>query len=552
MKLNKNITVILLAAASLTGVSSCQQTLPEQFGVDTDKIEIGADGGVETIRVNSSETWVAKTQDPWITVSPANGRGPAECRILIDSTLKFEGQTGRIRIQTIGSGERQDIEVHQKGYEKMIALEEKEHALESYADYGKRSFVVKVRSNVEFEVSLPDSVKSWLSYEMPAIRLDRGSRPRVVPVTFNWTVNFNEGEKGNRTAVVKFDAKNGEALDIKDDLKIVQKGAEEIQIGIEGDKKAIQAIANAMNCYLGATSGSLENWENVTVWEDGPNKGRVKSLRLEMVNTREPIPFQVKYLTACEELVIYSNVNSFLLSLTTGPHIAKMPQLKRLTIGAYGLTELDPSFVELKNLEYLNLSGNNFQKIPDLLTKENFPKLHAIELHANQRNVIYDLSNAPKKDYGGFMESSFTDDPEKASFPRRLLEWDTLDTLRLSVNYLQGELPDMMDYPIRWSEEEVMQSDTLKTAAAQLVGKPKVLPNLNYLAINLNRLSGKLPDWLLYHPKMDYWMPFLLVFEQEGKDQKGKSAGFSNRPANLDYYYAVYPNKKYNPNKNKE
>ena len=86
MKLNKNINAILLVSTFVLGASSCQQPLPEQLGVDTEKIEIGADGGVRTFHVNATETWVAKTQAPWITVSPANGRGPAECKVLIDST----------------------------------------------------------------------------------------------------------------------------------------------------------------------------------------------------------------------------------------------------------------------------------------------------------------------------------------------------------------------------------------------------------------------------------------------------------------------------------
>ena len=37
-------------------------------------------------------------------------------------------------------------------------------------------------------------------------------------------------------------------------------------------------------------------------------------------------------------------------------------------------------------------------------------------------------------------------------------------------------------------------------------------------------------DWLLYHPALDWWSPFQLVFTQEGKDATGASAGFGNEP----------------------
>lgn len=547
--MKKYILGVVLLQTVLFGVSSCQEELPAGFEIDTAEIKMGADGGVRTVNVSAGETWFAKTQAPWITVSPANGVGPAECKVIVDSSLKFESREAVVRIETVGSEERHDFKVTQDGYEKMIALDKKEYRVESQGEYGKRTFEVKVKSNVPFEVELPSGAEKWLEYEVPELKLNRGARPRVVPVKFTWNINFEEQA---REAVVKFNPLSEETLDIKDDLKILQSAADKIEIGIEGDSLAILAIANSLNVeYAFEVNEKMENWTNVKIWKDGPNKGRVRSVKFEMFSSKEPIPFQVKYLTACEELAFYSNTNAFLYNLSTGKHLSSLTQLKRLTIGAYGLTELDESLVNLKNLEYLSLEGNNFQKFPDILTPENFPNLHAIVIHANQRHNIYDLSNTVEKQYGGLVESVETDEAGNMFFPKRLLEWDNLDTLRLSVNYLQGQLPDMEHYGAerRWTKDEVEKSDTL---SAKLIGMPKVLPNINYFAINLNKLSGKLPEWLLYHPKLDLWYPFALVFEQEGKDKNGKVAGFSNRPSNLDYYYAEYPNKKYNPNNHKD
>jgi len=62
-----------------------------------------------------------------------------------------------------------------------------------------------------------------------------------------------------------------------------------------------------------------------------------------------------------------------------------------------------------------------------------------------------------------------------------------------------------------------------------------------------------LPEWLLHHPALDWMDPFTLVFTQEGKDQDGKLAGFTNEPVNLDEYYRFYEGKKYlDPNKKEE
>jgi hypothetical protein len=156
------------------------------------------------------------------------------------------------------------------------------------------------------------------------------------------------------------------------------------------------------------------------------------------------------------------------------------------------------------------------------------------------------LSNDIRENIGGFIE-----DTGLKRF-KDLLKWNKLDTLRLSVNYLQGEIPDMKyeGLPV-WEFEEL--KDSLATGKTELPEElknlPKVLPNTKFFAINFNRFIGTIPDWILYHPNLDLWAPYSLVFSQEGKDKEGKSAGFENEPTSLDYYYELYPNKKLNPNK---
>ena len=74
------------------------------------------------------------------------------------------------------------------------------------------------------------------------------------------------------------------------------------------------------------------------------------------------------------------------------------------------------------------------------------------------------------------------------------------------------------------------------------------MPRALFFAINLNRLYGELPNWLLYHPKLDLWFPDLLVWSQEGKAKNGQLAKFDNAPTNMTYYYdELFDKKKYNP-----
>ena len=545
MKLNK----IFIVAAALMAIISCVQEPTVDFNVDEKTIAVGAEGGERTFNVSASGSWVAMTESPWISVSPANGRGSQACTVKIDSTIAFDQRSGVVRIQSLdNSDDKMDFEVVQSGFEYQIRLKDVRKDIADYAGFNDRHFEVRVKTNVDFDVVLPEGSSSWLSYKKSELTLDRGSRPREAVVRFDWKVNSRDVE---RIADVVFQPKEDVQMAAHDGLKVVQKAALPIpENTAAGDSLAILAVSRALGMFTEfETSEKMEYWSNVKLWKDGPNKGRVRYVQFFMFKTQEAIPFEIQYLTAAEEIVIYSNANHFLRSLSTGEYITKLTNLKRLTIGAYGLTELHPDFVNLKNLEYLDLSSNCFQEIPDILTPENFPNLHSLVMNANQRNTVYDLSNDTRENIGGFIDDDLNTPNGMEAF-KRILKWTNLDTLRLSVNYLQGELPEMTEEGLpTWTFEEL--KDSLATGLTELPvelrGVPKVLPNTTFFAINFNRFTGRLPEWILKHPKLDIWAPYSLIFSQEGKTRDGKNAGFINEPTSLDGYYKLYPNKKYNP-----
>ena len=546
-----NIIFTVLAAVMLL---ACQPAEENIFGVEVGtedgKLNVGPEGGIYTIDIKSSDSWVVESSVPWIMVSPANGRGDIRCQVSVDSTLMNGPRTGKLRIKSSSEGSVPDIDVAQKGFEYQIVIDEPDQELEDYASYESRSFDVEVLSNVDFKVVIPESAESWLSYKKSDLVLDRGARPRKVKVHFDWKVN---SRVDNRVASVQFVPLEEVTMGHHDTLKVSQKGALPIPVGTAaGDSLSILAISRALGAFTEwDSSEKMEHWNNVKLYKDGPNKGRVRYVQFFMFNTKETLPYEVQNLTAAEEIVFYSNANQFLKSLDTGEWITKLTQLKRLTIGAYGLTSLHPDFKNLKNLEFLDLSSNCFEEIPEILNSENFPNLHSLIMNANQRYSIYDLSNDTREGIGGFIEENLSTAKGMARF-KEILKWNKLDTLRLSVNYLQGELPDMKDegLPV-WEYEEL--KDSLATGMTQLPEKlqnlPKVLPNMKFLAINFNRFTGSVPDWILYHPNLDLWVPYSLIFSQEGKSKEGKNAGFTNEPPSLDYYYDIYYNKKYNPNK---
>lgn len=519
--------------------ASCTKDSIVEFGTNRKEISVGAVGGHEIVRVASSDEWIASTDKPWITVSPANGRGSTPCTFIIDSALVTEPRSGVVRIQNVATKEHTDITVTQEGFPYFIEVEEPAVEIANYDSYGERWFDVKVRSNVDFKVDIPVN-DNWLKCDKFTLNLNRGVRPREVTLRFNWDINTSPRE---RIAEIALRPKtSGITLERQDNLSVTQAAAEPIiENTRQGDSVALICIARSLNTMTSwDTSSSMDMWNNVTLWKEGmegyteDKEGRVRSAKFTLFFTKEPLPFEVRYLTAAEELYFFGNANTFLLSLSTGDDIAALTQLKRLTIGAYGLTELPTSFTALRNLEYLNIGSNNFMSVPEILTPEKFPNLRTLIMNANQRHAIYDLSNTVKSNIGGFIE--------EAEFPKRLLKWNKLDTLVLSVNYLHGSLPDFADddeVPT-WSREEVEAVDSLPDI---LIGKKKVMPTTKMLAFNYNRLTGSLPEWLLYHPALNIWQPYSFIFNQEGRTKTGIPAGFDNEPVNMDYYYTLYPTK---------
>ena len=554
--------ILILAMATFVAVACVNDNGVVDFGSDTDVVEVEAVGGVKKIRISSNDEWVAKvgkqddaegTPNPWITVSPANGRGSVTCDFLIDSALTTQPRSAVVQITNVVTNKTKRITVKQKGYEYGVEVDKQTVERERDADYGKRYFDVVVRSNFEFDIKIPDSERSWLSYESYDLDLNRGVRPREVKVRFNWKIN---NQARVRLADVKFVPRSSDVVPTHSDIMSVsQEAAEPIEPDTRaGDSLSLINIATTMQCWNQYdTSVSMDRWGGVTLWKEGakgctPEKvGRVRRVEIFLCNSFEGLPYEVRYLTAAEEIYIFSNENSMLKSINLGEHILELSKnLKRLTVGAFGLTELPANF-KMEALEFLDLGSNNFQSIPSVINEENLPNLRALVLNAQQRHAVADLSQTvyKKEELGGFIEEE--------SVPERLLLWGRdkqgLDTLVLSVNYMHGELPsfeDRADVP-RWEQADIDRANRLvaDSLPQALIGVPKIMSKTKTFRINHNRFRGELPRWLLMHPELDWWIPLSLVFPQEGRDIDGVKAGFTNAPASLVQYYTEwYPNKK--------
>ena len=521
------------------------------FSLDKSEIAFAAEGGTDVVLVEGNDNWTVSVSEPWLSVSPASGTGTMACNIVVDSSLVNEMRTATIRF-TPSSLPSSNVTVNQMGYGKMIVPENSEISIESSTKLDERYFETTVTTNVKFDVQIDflDFEQEWLTSESVTVELDKGARPRTAKLRFDWKLNTTPEA---RVAEIKL-VPEGEGAEIVEPaiISVYQKPAMRIEDNRAGDSIALVVIYERMNCWSDAwdTGENMQYWNGVELWEASDKDlpapeavGRVRSVQYYLLNTKETIPSEIRHLKYLESLAISSNVNTMLLDIELGSDICELDYLKYLTIFSYGLVSLPDDFVKLGNsLVALDLSANNFTSIPEILTQENFPKLKSLSFVASRRWNTIDLRRKDEYDSAIGLNINATTD----NAFHRLLLWENLEELAFSNCYIEGELPDFRvgeDGVDAYTQRDVdaWGGDTIQYLADNAM--PKILPNCTMLRLNLNFLTGNLPDWLLYHPHLLDWAPDLLIFNQQeqGLNSAGEHVRFDNEPKTFDYYYDVFP-----------
>ncbi|MBR4028922.1 MAG: hypothetical protein IKJ08_04995 [Alistipes sp.] len=530
---------IFIIASMLLG--ACSEDTPAIVGFEAniESIEAEAYGGCYDITIRSEQEWVARTDVPWIMVSPANGRGEVKCTIRIDSTLQNDVRNANLYI-TPDNAEAKAISISQKGFSRSIDPEKSVIDIAASAIRDDRWVEFDVKSNVQFDIENNDG---WITVKRDTLILDRGARPRTTRVHLDWKMNSDPKQRETKL-ILKSKDDGTEAT-----ITIRQAAAPLIEDNRQGDSLAIITIFNKMECWGDnsiSSSESMRYWDCVRLWESTDRNlpeaeavGRVRDLDLSYFNTEDGVPVEIKHLKYLETLSLYGNVNTMLKSIDLCAEVATLAYLKDLRIAAMGLVSLPDNFTDLGDtLESLDLNSNNFNEIPDVINKENFPNLKSLNLSSNRRSSVTDLrkrASANEKGIGMYV------DMQKSDVIKNLFLWEELEELGLSFNYIEGELPDFEDVDAYCEEDMINRGDTLRWAVENKL--PRILPNMKALRINLNFMTGELPRWLLYHPRLMEWGAEVLIYPQQEKstNSNGKPVGFDNVPSNTEYYFEAYP-----------
>lgn len=485
-----------LLGMTLVGCQN-KEAEPNVFDIDQKVLELTADGGVTEIALSAFETWTAEAQSEWCMVSPTNGIRGTKCMLTVDSTYKY---TDRETTVTFTSGPLNKVlTIKQKGYPKQIEVATKDIELADYTPYGKTFVDLEVMANVPFKVILVDDSTNanpnWVKVNnFKQAKVEAIVRKTIVRIEYS-----NNTRPNMKSVQINVEPLNDEDKDaILTNSKVIQKAAPLIVPSRAGDSISLLAIARGLGAEgLWDPSQAMIYWNDVKL----NKQGRVVKARFFMLDTYESLPYEIKFLTEVTDLEFYGNGNAHTKEIALGDDVLLLPQLRRLAIVGYGISSLPAitSGVDFPNLYELDLSANTFLEIPFEWLKQ-IPSLRKFYMSNNRRrDGIFDLSavNESERKKLGLT----------GPLPKELFTFNNkLIALSVTYNYFEGSIPDLKDVA------------------------PPILPNLLELGLNLNCLTGALPEWILQHPYRCWWQPEIFVYTQEGKDSKGSPAKFNNVP----------------------
>ena len=518
----------------LTACNEEETISTTHINLSHEELNFEAHGGISTISLMASDEWTVMSDREWCLVSPANGNASTTCEIRVDSSYLYDSREAHLTFRC-GKYSRQLI-IKQLGYEKVIKLDKEMIEVADFSDYEKMFETVHVTSNIPYEVEVKyndPSRTGWLKVRKSEQMSGSIPRPSTVRVDYEL---YAESD-ADRVATLIFKQKNvaeGETP-VESQLTFRQKKAQEIIPSRQGDSLAVLAIARLMRCAMNIdTSTPMIHWNNVETEEmeyinekgETVDELRVVGLRFSMFDTDKSIPYQIRKLDQLRTLTLTGNTNAAGKNIVLEDDITYLPHLQSLNLLGYGICKLPARMKEMTQLEELEMSGNNFTTLPiDIITE------------LDKHNLLYVnfTGNRVKEVFGKLNEYSSVKDTIglHGSLPEALFTLKNVVYIGLSYNYFEGTIPDMGYDASKYETDE------------EKVANNPVMPQLENLAINLNFLTGNIPDWILYHKNLKCWDPYTLVFNQfeKGKDSYGKRVGFDNVPSYINRPCPLWSNK---------
>ncbi|MDE5612379.1 MAG: hypothetical protein K2I90_10230, partial [Odoribacter sp.] len=246
--------VLTIKAGSLTKTMTVTQKAVQALTLTKDKFDVPQEGGDITVEVKSNIDYTVSIPDAykeWITETPqSKAMETKSFRFTIAANEEAEKREGHIVIS--GNELKDTVYVYQTEGRRLI-LDKDSCTLSAW----EQELTVELRTNVDYEIVIPDTVSDWVSYqpESRALRTDK----------LQLLIGENEQPEERRAVVIVKD-KNSE---LADTLHIRQQvKEEESDQGFSGTSYTLEYQANSTNTIWFTVSVS---WKATISYEGEEN-----------------------------------------------------------------------------------------------------------------------------------------------------------------------------------------------------------------------------------------------------------------------------------------
>lgn len=188
----------VLGAAMLS--TSCDKEIETMLTTSTQSLQFTAEGGSQTFKVQSNNSWAIIPSSNFATVSPMTGNGDATVVVILPEYEKMESRSCTLSILSDDGTKSVTVAIEQKGATATLDVDMKELIFEATA---KCERTIKVTSNTSWSVS---NLPSWLN-------ASTSSGNKDASITFT-TASDNNSSKA-REAEVTISEQSGKSCTVK-------------------------------------------------------------------------------------------------------------------------------------------------------------------------------------------------------------------------------------------------------------------------------------------------------------------------------------------------
>ena len=166
----KNYILLLLSLCIM--ICSCEKEKEPSIIINKTEIAVSDAGGSFTIPFESNMNWTAKSDESWCTISPAFGEASVQgTTIFVSANDTYDARSCIVTfaVSSMSKIMTVSIKVNQSKLDAII-LSNTTQVL----SFNSQTIEVELKTNVNFEVIIPETAKDWVSYtSTKALRTER-------------------------------------------------------------------------------------------------------------------------------------------------------------------------------------------------------------------------------------------------------------------------------------------------------------------------------------------------------------------------------------------